>query len=138
METTVNKFNGNVTNPLKKHVIILFVNRLITILAYYHVKSASHSLLIEYRGAIRFPRVWIASALVPGTFIGSYKRLVECHNRFAVVPGSCLLFIALLSCALILVFAHWLILFICSAWVISSGLPAREYRTFVNRHPAPA
>jgi len=102
METTVNKVNGNVTNPLRKHFIILFVNILITILAYYQVKSASHSLLIEYRGAIRFPRVWIASALIPGTVIGFYNRLVERHMI-------------------------WLTLFICSTWAISSGLPAREY-----------
>ena len=113
METTVNKVNGNVTNPLKKHAIILFINRIIKIFAYYKVKLLSRSLRIEYRGAIRIPRVWIASALVPGTVIGCYKRLVERH-------------------------IIWLTRFICSDRAISSGLPAGECPAFVNRHPAPA
>jgi AAA family ATP:ADP antiporter len=66
------------------------------ILAYYQVKSASRSLLIEYWGSENFPWVWIASALILGSFIGFYHRLVERYSRLAVVLGSCLMFIALL------------------------------------------
>ncbi len=79
-----------------KRALILFVNFLLIILAYYQVKSASRSLLIEHWGSDRFPYVWIASALVLGSFIGFYHRLVERYSRLNVVLGSCLLFIALL------------------------------------------
>ena len=81
---------------LKVRSIILFSNFFLIILAYYQVKSASRSLLIEYWGSDNFPWVWIASALVLGSFIGLYHRLVERYSRLAVVLGSCLMFIVLL------------------------------------------
>jgi AAA family ATP:ADP antiporter len=81
---------------LKVRSFILFSNFFLIILAYYQVKSASRSLLIEYWGAENFPWVWIASALVLGSFIGVYHRMVERYSRLAVVLGSCLLFITLL------------------------------------------
>jgi AAA family ATP:ADP antiporter len=81
---------------LKVRSIILFSNFFLIILAYYQVKSASRSLLIEYWGAENFPWVWIASALVLGSFIGLYHQLVERYSRLAVVLGSCLMFIVLL------------------------------------------
>ncbi|MEE8343490.1 MAG: Npt1/Npt2 family nucleotide transporter [Gammaproteobacteria bacterium] len=84
------------TQDMTRRAIILFLNFFLIILAYYQVKSASRSLLIEYWGSGRFPYVWIASALVLGTFIGFYHRLVERHSRLRVVLGSCLLFIGLL------------------------------------------
>ena len=42
---------------VRRRVVILFVNFLLIILAYYQVKSASRSLLIEHWGAERFPYV---------------------------------------------------------------------------------
>ena len=85
------------TQPdLARRAAILFVNFFLIILAYYQVKSASRSLLIEYWGAGNLPYVWIVSALVLGSFIGVYHRLVERHSRLQVVLGSLLAFIALL------------------------------------------
>jgi AAA family ATP:ADP antiporter len=90
--------HGGVHAPsLKVRSFILFSNFFLIILAYYQVKSASRSLLIEYWGSENFPWVWIASALVLGSFIGLYHRLVEHYSRLAVVLGCCLLFIALLG-----------------------------------------
>ena len=77
--------------------ILLFINFFLIILAYYQVKSASRSLLIEYWGADNLPWVWMASAIVLITFIGLYHQLVERYSRLLVVLGSCLLFIALLT-----------------------------------------
>ncbi len=61
-------------SPAKRAVILSF-NFLLIILAYYQVKSASRSLLIEYGGADLFPHVWITSAIVLGIFIGFYHRI---------------------------------------------------------------
>jgi len=83
-------------SPLAKRAAILSFNFLLIILAYYQVKSASRSILIEYGGADLFPYVWIVSALVLGTFIGFYHRLVERHSRLKVVLGTCVAFIVLL------------------------------------------
>lgn len=91
------KSSSSHTQDLTRRAIILFLNFFLIILAYYQVKSASRSLLIEYWGPEGFPYVWIASALVLGTFIGFYHRLVERHSRLQVVLGSCLLFIGLLT-----------------------------------------
>ena len=81
---------------LIKRSTILFVNFFLIILAYYQVKSASRSLLIEFWGADRFPWVWIASALVLGSIIGVYHRFVERYSRLSVVLGSLACFMALL------------------------------------------
>lgn len=97
MKSTTDRHGGIRVQSLKVRSIILFSNFFLIILAYYQVKSASRSLLIEYWGSENFPWVWIASALVLGSFIGLYHRLVERYSRLAVVLGSCLLFIALLA-----------------------------------------
>ena len=81
---------------LAKRAAILFFNFFLIILAYYQVKGASRTLLIEHWGADRLPYVWIISALVLGTFIGFYHRLVETHSRLRIVLGSLVVFIALL------------------------------------------
>lgn len=91
--------NGLLDKPstvARQRAVILFINFLLIILAYYQIKSASRSLLIEHWGSDRFPYVWIASALILGVFIGFYHRLVERYRRLRVILGSCLLFIALL------------------------------------------
>ena len=95
-KSTSDQFGKNRVQSLKVRSIILFSNFFLIILAYYQVKSASRSLLIEYWGADNFPWVWISSALVLGSFIGLYHRLVERYRRLAVVLGSCLMFIVLL------------------------------------------
>jgi len=87
---------GTPVQSFRVRSTILFSNFFLIILAYYQVKSASRSLLMEYWGSENFPWVWIASALVLGSFIGLYHRLVERYSRLAVVLGSCLMFIVLL------------------------------------------
>ena len=94
---TPGQHEGTPVQSLRVRSIILFSNFFLIILAYYQVKSASRSLLIEYWGSENFPWVWIASALVLGSFIGFYHRLVERYSRLAVVLGSCLMFIILLA-----------------------------------------
>jgi AAA family ATP:ADP antiporter len=74
----------------------LFINFLLIILAYYQVKAASRSLLIEFAGAESLPWVWIGSALVLLTFIGTYNRLVARFSRIQVILGSLLCFAGLL------------------------------------------
>jgi len=96
MNTISKTLNADLALSLRYRSIILFTNFFLIILAYYQVKSASRSLLIEYWGAESFPWVWIASALLLGSFIGFYHRLVERYSRLAVVLGCCLLFILLL------------------------------------------
>jgi AAA family ATP:ADP antiporter len=95
-QSTSEQYGSTRVQSLKARSIILFSNFFLIILAYYQIKSASRSLLIEYWGADNFPWVWIASALVLGSFIGLYHRLVERYSRLAVVLGSCLMFIVLL------------------------------------------
>jgi AAA family ATP:ADP antiporter len=94
---TTSRHRETHVQSLKIRSIILFSNFFLIILAYYQVKSASRSLLIEYWGSENFPWVWIASALVLGSFIGLYHRLVERYSRLVVVLGSCLMFIVLLA-----------------------------------------
>ena len=67
---------------LSERGAILFGNFFLIILAYYHIKPASRSLFIEYLGADLLPYVWIATAVVLGTLIGFYHRLVERYSRF--------------------------------------------------------
>ena len=93
---TANGLSNKTSAAIRRRAVVLFVNFLLIILAYYQVKSASRSLLIEHWGAEHFPYVWIASAAILVIFIGLYHHLVERYSRFRVVLGSCLLFIGLL------------------------------------------
>ena len=68
---------------------ILFINFFLIILAYYQVKPASRSLFVEYLGADQLPYVWIGTALTLWAIIGAYNRIVERHDRFRVVLGTC-------------------------------------------------
>ena len=83
-------------HDLLKRAFVLFLNFFLIIFAYYQVKSASRSLLIEYWGSSNLPYAWIVSGLVLATFIGFYHRLVSRHDRFNVVAGCLVLFIVLL------------------------------------------
>lgn len=76
--------------------LALFANFFLIILAYYQVKAASRSLLIEFGGAGSFPYAWVYSALVLTLLIGFYHRIVARYSRVRVVLGSLLLFAALL------------------------------------------
>lgn len=87
--------------PLLGRALLLFGNFLGVILAYYQVKTASRSLLLEHAGAASFPYVWVGSALVLLLFIGAYNRLVEHVPRAHVVMAS------LIGFALLLVLFHW-------------------------------
>ena len=86
-----------IKTSLGTRAAILFSNFFLIILAYYQVKSASRSLLIEYWGASNLPYVWIASAVILLVFISIYNRLVARYSRLNVVLGSCLLFIAMMA-----------------------------------------
>jgi AAA family ATP:ADP antiporter len=81
---------------LIKRSVALFANFFLIILAYYQVKSASRSLLIEFGGSGWFPYAWIYSAVVLTALIGFYHGLVERHSRARIVLGSLLLFAGLL------------------------------------------
>ncbi len=93
---TANGLSNKTAAVVRRRAGVLFVNFLLIILAYYQVKSASRSLLIEHWGAEHFPYVWIASAVILGILIGPYHHVVERYSRLHVVLGSCLLFISLL------------------------------------------
>ena len=82
---------------LRGRAVILFINFMFVILAYYQVKVASRSLLLEYGGAAAFPYVWIGSALLLLAFIGIYTRLVAQHSRVRVIVGSLLSFALVLG-----------------------------------------
>ncbi len=81
---------------LLQRSLALFANFFLIILAYYQVKAASRSLLIEFGGAGSFPYAWVYSALVLTALIGFYHRIVARYSRARVVLGSLLLFAAAL------------------------------------------
>jgi len=97
MSTAQSRGDRRQGNALAKRAAVLFLDFFLIILAYYQVKAASRSILIEYWGADRFPYVWIASALVLLGFIGFYHRWVERHSRLRVVLGSLIAFMAALA-----------------------------------------
>jgi AAA family ATP:ADP antiporter len=88
---------------LARRALALFVNFLLVILAYYQVKAASRSLVLEHGGAALLPYVWIGSAVFLLGFIGIYNRLVARFSRLQVVVGS------LASFALVLGAFRWLL-----------------------------
>lgn len=72
--------------------LALFTNFFLIILAYYQVKAASRSLLIEVGGADALPYAWIYSALALMLLISGYHVLVERYSRIKVVLISLLVF----------------------------------------------
>ncbi len=85
-----------VKSPVFRRSLVLFFNFFLIILAYYQVKGASRTLLLEHWGSKSLPQVWIYSAITLTLFIGTYHSFVQRYSRLRVVLGSCLLFIALL------------------------------------------
>ncbi len=76
--------------------LALFANFFFIILAYYQVKAASRSLLIEYGGSGALPYAWVYSALTLVVVIAVYHVIVERFERVRVVLGSLLVFAGLL------------------------------------------
>ncbi|HMM74840.1 MAG TPA: Npt1/Npt2 family nucleotide transporter [Gammaproteobacteria bacterium] len=76
--------------------LALFANFFFIILAYYQVKAASRSLLIEYGGAEALPYAWVYSALTLVVAIAGYHVIVAKFERVRVVLGSLLVFAGLL------------------------------------------
>ena len=87
-------------NPLiPPHIaraVILFINFFLIILAYYHIKPASRSLFIAELGADRLPYVWIGTAVVMGSLVGYYHRLLERHRALPIVLSTCAMCIIVL------------------------------------------
>jgi len=77
--------------------LALFVSFLFIIVAYYQVKVASRSLLLEYGGPQAFPYVWIGSALVLLLFISIYQKIIQNVQRSLVI------ILSLIATALILI-----------------------------------
>lgn len=76
--------------------LALFTNFFFIILAYYQVKAASRSLLIEFGGTEALPYAWVYSAIALTLLIGSYHFIVERFTRVKVVLASLLIFAGLL------------------------------------------
>jgi len=85
-----------VVSPSRRRAIALFANFFFIILAYYQVKAASRSLLIEYGGSGSLPYAWVYSALTLVAVISAYHVIVERYERVRVVLGSLLVFATLL------------------------------------------
>lgn len=79
-------------SPLLGRSLALFVNFFLIILAYYQVKAASRSLLLEFGGADALPYTWVYSALTLMLLISGYHVLVERYTRVKVVLVSLLVF----------------------------------------------
>ena len=89
-----NKMTNN-TRPLLR-TSVLFTNFFLIIMALYHLKPASRSLILESHGTSSLPYIWIASALVLLVAIFFYHHVLNRYSRIQVVLGSCLIFIILL------------------------------------------
>ena len=75
---------------------VLFANFFLIIMALYHLKPASRSLILESHGTTALPYIWIGSALTLLVAIIFYHHVLNRYSRQQVVLGSCLFFITLL------------------------------------------
>ena len=76
--------------------LLLFANFFLILLAYYLVKPASRSLLLDHVNADHLPWLWTVSGLLLLALVPGYQRLLERHGRVRVVIGTCLITAALL------------------------------------------
>ena len=76
--------------------LLLFTNFFLILLAYYLVKAASRSLILEDGNVEDLPIVWIGSAVLLLVLMPLYQRLLTTFTRMKVVLGSCLVFAFLL------------------------------------------
>jgi AAA family ATP:ADP antiporter len=72
---------------------VLFANFFLIIMALYHLKPASRSLVLESLGSEALPYIWIASAVSLFLLISLYHRILNHYSRLQVVLGSCVVFI---------------------------------------------
>lgn len=72
---------------------VLFANFFLIIMALYHLKPASRSLVLEALGSASLPYIWIASAVSLFLLISLYHRILDRYSRLQVVLGSCVVFI---------------------------------------------
>lgn len=72
---------------------VLFANFFLIIMALYHLKPASRSLVLEALGSDSLPYIWIASAISLLLLISVYHRILDRYSRLQVVLGSCVVFI---------------------------------------------
>jgi len=90
-----NNRTTNHTQPLLR-TILLFTNFFLIIMALYHLKPASRSLILDSHGTSALPYIWIGSALILLLAIILYHHILNRFSRLQVVLGSCLVFITLL------------------------------------------
>ncbi len=84
---------------------VLFANFFLIIMALYHLKPASRSLVLESLGSDSLPYIWIGSAISLFVLITLYHRILDHFNRLQVVLGSCVVFIlSLVLIRILLVF----------------------------------
>ena len=84
---------------------VLFANFFLIIMALYHLKPASRSLVLEALGSDSLPYIWIASAVSLFLLISVYHRILDKYSRLQVVLGSCVVFIlSLVLIRLLLIF----------------------------------
>lgn len=105
-DSTDNPMAPTSSNHPLARALVLFANFFLIILAYYQVKAASRSLVLEYFNPKAFPWLWIVTALILAGLIGIYHRIVERHERLNVVLTTCMSFIVLLVLFRILFTVH--------------------------------
>lgn len=76
--------------------VVLFANFFLIIMALYHLKPASRSLVLGSLGTESLPYIWIASAVTLFLLISLYHRVLNRYSRLQVVLGSCVVFILML------------------------------------------
>lgn len=76
--------------------LLLFGNFFLIILAYYHVKGVSRSLILEYVSANDLPYVYIGSAALLLFLLPVYQGLVARYERVQIVVVASACFVALL------------------------------------------
>lgn len=82
---------------------VMFFNFFLIIMALYHIKPASRSLVLDAIDANQLPWVWVASAAILFVSIIIYELLLDRFDRFRMVLTTAVIFIVLLV-------AFWLIL----------------------------
>lgn len=107
-----NKTTNN-TQPLLR-TSVLFTNFFLIIMALYHLKPASRSLILESHGTSALPYIWIGSALTLLVAIFFYHHILNRYSRLQVVLGSCLVFITVLV-------LFWLSLLVSTSKIIPVG-----------------
>lgn len=75
---------------------MLFGDFFLIIMALYHLKPASRSLILESHGTSALPYIWIGSAIVLLIAITLYHNIVSRYRRIHIVLGTCALFVLLL------------------------------------------